>query len=392
MQKQILFVLALCSTNISGMEKQPTPSIVSGDSHNVILNHTAPNITRIHSKTYLNNIEKHPSAMLSAINNNAFIYFYPNRYSTTYFTPMLKNVTTTMLAAIDVITAIEDRQKNQNYAISLSEGHSFAGHAQGTNGDVYASIPIAAAFALSTQLAKQILVIDENLTPTTTLDYFERGNGSIFYPQNNPELFALFNGKIITHDKITNNDLENFLHDTKNGIDLAFCNINVDNPDAADKRKETITSLLHNAIPTIFILSGDKNKHQDSTNALVDYITKTAAECKIDALLSEFQSFSPGGYSHNYADETVSSSNGSNSTDDDEEDEEDDGRSVFKVTTDINNTHNYDGANFIYLADSITIDDNGVMEITLNDKHAAYGSYRYHSPTSCSESDDEDNQ
>ena len=388
MQKQILFALALCSTNITGMEKQPNPSIVSEHSHNVILQHTAPNITRIHSKAYLNNIEKHPSAMLSAINNNAFIYFYPNNYSTTYFTPMLKNVTTTMLAAIDVLTAIEDRQKRQNYAISLSEGYSFAGHAQGTNGDVYASIPIAAAFALNTQLAKHILVIDENLTSKTMADYFQHGNGSIFYPHNNPELSALFDDKIITRNTITNDYLRNFLQDTKDGIDLAFCNINIDNSDTADERKETITSLLHNAIPTIFILSGDKNKHQDSTNTLIDYITKTAAECKIDALLSEFQSFSPGGYYHNYADETLSSSNDDSSTDD----EEDDGKCVYKVTTDINNTKNYDGANLIYLADTITIDDKGVMEITLNDKYAAYGGYRYHSPTSCSGSDDEDNQ
>jgi hypothetical protein len=146
-------------------------------------------------------------------------------------------------------------------------------------------IPIAAAYALQehNDTVKRILVIDENITPNTSEYYFEHGNGSIFFPKNNPELSALFNNKIVTNNHVAD-ELFNFLHNSENKIDLAFYNINIDDvelienmhPADAKERNLKIWSLFYHFIPTVFIFSGDKENHQDITCSTIESITNIA--------------------------------------------------------------------------------------------------------------------
>jgi hypothetical protein len=245
-----------------------------------ILSHQSSEIKRIHSHSYLHNLDKHPSAMLAAINNKMLMSLYPNFYSKTHFTPMLDNVSTT-LAATECVISIKDNIQ-PNYAISLAEGYSFAGHNHSNNGDVYAPIPIAAAYALNIKDAiKHILIIDENVTPETAQYYFEHGNGSIFFQNNNQNLSTLFQNKVGIHHNILNTLGSILNHNT---IDLVFYNINIDNIEPMDgfkpaevkNRNYQISSLFEHSIPTVFIFSGDKNKNQDDICSLIKYIAKTA--------------------------------------------------------------------------------------------------------------------
>ena len=96
MRKHILLALTLLILPINAMEKQ-IPYIVYDINSNTVpldslavklsqkfpcvgyneqdkLSHQSPNVTRIHSQKYLDNIDKHSSAMLSAINNNILMY------------------------------------------------------------------------------------------------------------------------------------------------------------------------------------------------------------------------------------------------------------------------------------------------------------------------------
>jgi hypothetical protein len=374
------------------------------------LYHQSPQVSCVHSQTYLDNLDKHPSIMLAAINNKAPISFYPNIYSKSRLEPMLNNISVTLAATQCVIATNNISDCKPNYAISLDEGCSFAGHAQGSNGDVYATIPIAAAYALKTDSIKHILVIDENVTLKTVEDYFNHGNGSIFYPKNNPKLSALFGAKVITHNQ-SSETLWNLLHKPNNDIDLVFYNINIDdfNCDIIDERKLKIMSLLYNFVPTVFILSGDKDKYQDAACSIIDHTTTTAQ--KIISFLNApeperaalpIRDFEPTSsrsrsssasndeqkwqqFKKNHDIHTPSSSSGqlchayedSSSSCNDYND-----TFVLKVTNNIEDTQTYDGANYIYLADKITIDDNGIMNIELNDNYDAYGAYQYHSPSS----------
>lgn len=249
------------------------------------LSHQSTEIIRIHSPHYLNNLDRHPSTMLAAINNTFRMSLYPNAYSKTYLPPMLDNVSTTFAATECVIAVNNISQHKPNYAISLAEAYSFAGHNQGNNGDVYAPIPIAAAYALEehNDSIQRILVIDENITVNTAEYYVKHGNGSIFFPDNNPELSALFSNKIITHNQIPD-ELWDFLNNPQNKIDLAFYNINIDDIEPIDslkpadtkERERTIISLLYHFIPTVFILSGDKHTYQNATCSIIEYIAAKA--------------------------------------------------------------------------------------------------------------------
>ena len=310
MQKKIFFIYTLLTIAINGME-QKAPQLIPHIVYNLkntphelerkltakfgdkskcpkkddALSHTSPEVTRIHASDYLKNLEQYPSTMLAAINNTMRMSLYPNMYSKTYFPPMLDNVSTIFAATECVIGVEKLSQLRPNYAIALGEAYSFAGHSQGNKGDVYAPIPIAATYALEEHkdTVKRILLIDENITLNTMEYYFKDGNGSIFFPKNNPELSALFNKKIITHNQIPD-ELWDFLHDSNYKIDLAFYNINIDDiepiqnmyPADAKERERNILALLYHFIPTIFILSGDKNSYQDATCSLIEYIAAKA--------------------------------------------------------------------------------------------------------------------
>jgi len=286
------------STHSSLAEKLSEKFTLTCTQENNILSHESPHISCIHSDEYLHNLDKHTSSTLATINNSMLRWFCPNGYSKSYLTPMLNNVSTTVTATECIMTTDTIPKYKPNYAISLSEGYSFAGHDHGSNGDVYASIPIAAAYALNkNNNIKRILIIDENLTFNTTQYYFNRGNGSIFFSKNNPTLAALFKNKIITHNQIPF-ELQDFLRKPDNKIDVAFYNINIDDvepiedmhPADAKEREFKIHTLLSHLIPTVFILSGDKNKYQDDTYALITHIKNIAEKVTpSDAIEQEWQ-------------------------------------------------------------------------------------------------------
>ncbi len=311
MQKQILYVSTLlCTITLCAMRQisqpKPIPHIVYNSKdklhaleakltekfsinskcpkNEIALSHNSPQISRIHSNDYLNNLDQNTTATLASI-DNTFGSWYPNAYSRSYLPPMLDNVHTTF-AATECVVAVEKMTNTKpNYAISLAEGYSFAGHNQGSKGHVYAPIPIAAAYALQehNDTIKRILVIDESITPNTAEYYFKSGNGSIFFPENNPELAALFNDTIVTNNQIAD-ELWDFLHKPENTINLAFYNINIDDvepiegmhPADAKERNLKIWSLFYHFIPTVFIFSGDKNKHEKETYSTIKYIANTA--------------------------------------------------------------------------------------------------------------------
>jgi hypothetical protein len=272
------------STHNSFAEKLSEKFTITCTQEKNILSHESPHISCIHSDEYLHNLDKHPSSTLAAMNNSLFTWLCPNQYSKSYLTPMLNNVSTTVAATEYVITTDSIPQYKPRYAISLAEGYSFAGYDHGSNSNIYASIPIAAAYALNKNgNIKRILIIDENLTLNTMHYYFTHGNGSIFFPKNNPKLSALFKNKIITHNQIPF-ELHDFLRKPDNKIDVAFYNINIDDvepiedmhPTDAKEREFKIHTLLSHLIPTVFILSGDKNKYQDDTYTLITQISNIA--------------------------------------------------------------------------------------------------------------------
>lgn len=420
MHKHILLTLTMLVLPINAMEKQSPYIVYDIDSNTVKpdsfavklsqkypciiyseqdkLSHQSPKVTRIHSQKYLENIDKHPSAMLSAINNNLLMSLYPNRYSKTYFDPMLNNIPATIIATERVITQKNTPSHIPNYAISCGQGYSFAGHAQGNNGDAYAAIPIAAAYALSTDTIKRILVIDENLnkSQTTVEQYYSNGNGSIFYQKNNPELTQLFEGKVVTRDKLGSDSLWAFLNSTDNDIDFTLYNVNIEDPDITNERKSSIYPLLEQLIPTVFILSGDKDKHQNNALSIIDYITESSQTIGTYAhhyAITPQQSptkkptdSSSNSQSNSYHFEH-SSDNGSESSSETSSSHENDYNDtlVYKITTNPKNAQSYNGANFIYLAKKITI-NNGIMDVELHDDYPAYGQHYYHSPSSSDDS------
>jgi hypothetical protein len=318
MQKQFLYICSIFCIHIAYSMELQTPHIVYNESiansslvkklaeqypdfstnqkKKEILSHQSPEITRIHSDTYLHNLDNNTSSTLAAIYNSKSTWLCPNFYSKTYLSPLLDNVSATVATTECVLALHNSSQPKPHYAISLSEGNSFAKHDCGNRGDVYAPIPIAAAYALNKNNLKRILIIDENITLHTQKYYFNHGNGSIFFPKHNPELSALFENKIVI-EKQMQEDMNDFFYNPQNSINLAFYNINVDDveriedmhPEDAKERKSKIYSLLYHLIPTIFILSGDKNRYEDMAHSLITYITDAAKKIAALSYLERFE-------------------------------------------------------------------------------------------------------
>lgn len=258
-----------------------TGHILVGFSDEDVLSHDSPEITRIHDAHYLSNLEKHPSAMLAVINNNPLIALYPNAYSSTYLKFLLTDTTTTLEALKKLIVIKNQLLVGPPYIVSLGNGNSFAGCDKGCNGDVYASIPIAAAYALDSKLFNHILIIDENI---------DRGNGDIssYYLQGNGEIFCdkeikhnngIFRSdNIIVYDDryVTMKTVEDILDSHPTNIDLALYNVETKIPITKENRIKNLTILFKKLIPTLIILSGDKNKNLDQTCEILDYIVDTA--------------------------------------------------------------------------------------------------------------------
>lgn len=436
MQKHILFVCMLCNVYTYAMEeKTPWPYInITHTDYNTtkldplfiklsekypdipyiclsqkdILSHESPVVKMVHSQQYLNLIEKHPSIMLSGITHRLLPALYPNCYSRTYFTEMLKECSTTVAATKLLIERLQKKELVSRYAISLAQGYSFAGHAEGNNGHAYAPIVMSVLHALNTEIIKHIVIIDENISRNKMVaqEYYEHGNGSILFSTNNT--FAeLFENKIIVLEKMPaetlwksftdpenviqdmltykyrpGKNILNFINSYHHSIDLAFYNINIENEN--ETRLMSITNLLNKLIPTVFILSGDKNKYKETAYSIIDHIINVTKLCaafndylpkQLSASKSSSSSSSEQGSLDDNSDETLSSS-----TDDHND------ICVFKVTMNKKDTWAYDGANFIYLAKNITIENN-IMEIELDDHYTAYGGYKYHSPTSSEDSE-----
>ena len=244
--------------------KQKTDCAVINVDDTEILSHDSPEITYIHDKKYLNNLEKHPSAMLAAINNNYLISLYPNAKSRDYLKPLLMDTTIT-LAALKRL--IENKNNHPDckphYAVSLGSAGSFASYDYGNKGDVYASMYIAAAHALKSKQFQRLLMIDENTSLTMDYKFFS------------DKLIGTFREKDYLKSKG---------HDIvlRGRIDLAFYNINIDKQDAKNERLDNFSDLFNRLITTLIIFSGDKSKNIDQICALLNQITEIKQDCRMD--------------------------------------------------------------------------------------------------------------
>jgi len=251
------------------------------------LSHQSPEITCIHTKEYLHWLEE--QAHQTAINPD-----HSPGHSYENIKMALQHVGATLNATNDVINNAKKPNKNlisRPYSCrSFAEAFSFAGNGHPNSWDLYAAIPIAAAHALKTNLFKRILIIDEDLDQDPDsiranyeckdpfqfieerdCEYYESGNGSLFYPNNNPELAALFADKIITYDtiQIHNNVLLDFLQNKGSDIDLVFYSIDSAKTTKFDicERQRNMLALFHQCIPIVLIHSdkdddgGDMNKY-----------------------------------------------------------------------------------------------------------------------------------
>jgi len=337
MQKHILCIYILLHTFLSGMEQynyQPPICIQNTDdncldslltllserhpdilyiglSSKDVLSHQSKNapeaklLTTVHSEHYLDNIQKHPSIMRSAITNTLLPALYPNKWSHSYFDDMLTQCAVTTVATKVLIDQIDEKKQLPPYIISLSEAHSFAGYEQSDHGNAYGAIPMAATYALNTETIRRLLVIDENLGKKEEIEkYYKQGNGSIFFSTDN-KLSQIFDNKVIVlkempaetlwksftdprnvmHEMIINKDIPvqnilNFINNYHQPIDLAFYNINIEDSNInITTRLTSIASMINKFIPTVFILSGDKNKYKETASILIDYLMNVIKLC-----------------------------------------------------------------------------------------------------------------
>lgn len=300
----------------------------------------------------------------------------------------------------------------------MGGSNSFAGNRRLLRWDddkqAYATIPIAAAYALQTNLFKRILVLDEYITVEkyadldTLEEYYRYGNGALFYSQFKKKTAALFNGKIITQDKINHKILWNFLRTDGQDIDLVFYNIDASKVKHTDQRKPNITSLFLKHIPIVFILSDTYN--YNATEYIVKYIAKTASEMStiltptLENNLHNLQIILANYYLRDaskckfvdiYSPEHSSDTDDNWSLSESESEESDDNDYdldpfVFKITTNIAETKTCNGANYTLLAKDISFTNNGVMEVILAPNYEYYSTYKcYTDFTSTSSSDDE---
>ena len=249
MQKKILCICTLLTTSIVAMK---TSSKIP-----LQLTHQSPEITRVHSPEYLQWLENDTLAR-SLKSNQDFSKLL--RFDLTYVRAVLN-------ATHDVIQAKKESSIQPHYGISVIPEHYYgAGNAlPRVFGDTYADIPIAVAHALQSHVFKRILIIDELFNKEEEVSddeekddfdyiehYYSKGNGSLFYPDKDKDsqLFNLFNGKVITSDKIKQS-IDTFLETDGKDIDLIFYCPDMDG-DALNS--DNYISILKKYIPTIFIL------------------------------------------------------------------------------------------------------------------------------------------
>ncbi len=241
MQKKILCICTLLITSLSAMEKEFKIPLE--------LTHQSPEITRVHSQEYLQWLEKKTLNESLKLASDEYKFL---KHDLTFVRAVLN-------ATNDVIQAKKKSSLQPHYGISvIPDNYYGAGNALPREyADTYAIIPIAVAHALQSNVFKRILIINEFLNNDNYNDikhYYSKGNGSLFYPDKNKdtELFNLFNGKIITSDKIKQN-IDTFLETDGKNIDLIFYNLDIDE-DTHNPKK--YLSILNKYIPTVFILAG----------------------------------------------------------------------------------------------------------------------------------------
>lgn len=307
MQKYILFTCITLITAACAMERMEIAIKVPCE-----LSHQSPEITRIHTQKYLGWLEE--QAQQTATNpDHRPAHSYEN------INIALQNVGATLNATNNLINSIKNKSTLQRcYGIALADPSSFAGNEKTNSGDLYAAIPIAAAYALKTNLFKRILIINEDLDQNpnsvklnrdcenayefilqTNREHHESGNGSLYFSNNNPELSALFNDKIITRHAIHDTPLWNFLHYNSKNIDLVFYNIDSAKKKCCllgDTREPNILALFQKCIPVVFIISGaDHNASMD----IINYIQKTACPLTYSNSLCKLH-YPYGTVEHNY--------------------------------------------------------------------------------------------
>jgi hypothetical protein len=305
MQKYIVLTCILLTTSATAMERTKKSANTTVKKRMEIsekreisieipykLSHQSPEITHIHSQKYLRFMEE--QADKKAINPK-----HPGQRHED-LTKALHYVGATLNATNDLINLKRRSAIQPYYSVSLiGDSFSSAGDKYTGSWDPYAVIPIAAGYALNTKLFKRILIIDDHVDQNprrvkkyyrckyddkkdplkwianNNREYYSSGNGSLFYPKNNPKLSKLFNGKIITYDKIGDTTLWNFLHNEGKNIDLVFYNIDSNKAKYLDELKPNIFSLLQKLIPVVFIISLENN---ETTGKIHNYIAETAKQ------------------------------------------------------------------------------------------------------------------
>ena len=392
MQKLILFVCMLLHILLSAMEKQTYRPCICIDEtfyHKTSLEgHLFAKLAeRFSDIPYIGFHQKydmlyHRSPLISTIHSPKYLRALKKNRSRIDLVLMLKQTSVTVTATKYLLEQL-DKQEFPHYAISLGEGYSFAGYNQSHHGHTYAAIPAAALYALNTQLVKNILVIDENINENGQF-YYEQGNGSIFFSEENPKLADLFDNKITTFKEMR--EIPQLLDLDYDNINLAFYNINIEHANkTVEKRLLSIANILNKRIPTVFILSGDKNKHSQTVCSIIDYIDNI-----VQLLFTRYSTPQlPATSSTSHA-SSLDSSEDKDSTSDDNSSSTSSSemgeRFSFKIITDPEQASPNNDFNYVYLAKNITIDNNGAMEVVLDENYPGYGG-RYHSTTSSSSKD-----
>ncbi len=275
MQKKILCICTLLISSLSAMEKDFKIPLE--------LTHQSPEITRVHSPEYLQWLEKQAKY-------KNFIECTP-KYASSWkqLKSELRSVRTTLKATRDMVKAKEYGITLPTFAVSFGDSNSFAGNRRllinNFHKGRYATIPIAAAYALQTNLFKRILIIDENLNVFNNADidkleeYYRYGNGALFYSPHNEQTSSLFKDKVVNYDKVNYTMLWNFLNNEGKDIDLVFYNIDLDNNDDTDQRNPNIFSLFQKCIPVVFIIS-DHKWHTEELDYTLRHITRIASKLK----------------------------------------------------------------------------------------------------------------
>src|SRR5579872_850484 len=384
MQKLILFVCMLLHTMLSGMEKQTYSPCICIDETFYQKTSLEDNLFKTLSKKFSHipymglhcecDILFHRSPLISTIHSSDYLQELKKNHSHINLATMLKQSSVTVVATKHLLEQLDTKEEFPHYVISLGEGYSFAGYNNNHHGHTYAAIPAAALYALNTQLVDRIAIIDEYLNESQNDHLYQQGNGSIFFSQNSI-LADLFDNKVVTLKEI---------RETSQFIDLAFYNINIENSnESVKKRLLSIANLLNKSIPTVFILSGDKNKYFHTVYSIIDYIdniTQLLFTRYITPRLAPTTSVShPSSLDSSSDDKSSTSDDESSSTSSSDMGE----RFSFKIITDPEQILPDDNFNYVYLTKNITIDNNEAMEVVLDENYPRYGG-RYHSTTSSS--------